>query len=133
GILARNASSTELRPVTTSGPLPESDCRGRGARWVFCAASVLRPPRFSARRSWAALRLPAGWYGRSSALGVGPLPSSACLPWPPEPTCGPLRPLRTAPARGFLPLLFMSTHLIVGAIAPVNPLPASNARRWGCL
>ena len=89
GMPARRASTTELRPVTISRgaslrPGGRRRCAGRPGAW--------RP---SVRR--AACCLYALWYGRSSALGVGPLPSSALRPWPPVPMVGPfldLRPLR---------------------------------------
>src|SRR5690606_30455548 len=54
--------------------------------------------RAASRRSFAALRLPATCQLRSSAFGVGPLPSSALRPWPPVPEVAPFLLLR-APGR----------------------------------
>src|SRR4051794_40772153 len=96
---ARSASTTELRPATISdSSLLFGRRAGRGAPGFWP-----RWPERAAARSAAAFRLPAGWYSRSSALGVGPLPSRARRPRPPEPTFGPLLFLRTAPGR---PCLF---------------------------
>src|SRR5699024_4827120 len=97
GSPARSASTTAFRPATTSWPAVFGP-RLFGRAWLrFCSA---------------ALRLPAGWYGRSSAFGVGPVPRSALRPGPPVPTCGPfLLPVRrTAPGRRELPAIVSSTQ-----------------------
>src|SRR5215212_745841 len=107
-MLAAIASSTGLRPATHSAPepgrpvwegrnrrpgpaLPEprpelSDGPGAGATWLVA---------FLARC--------AAWYGRSSALGVGPLPSRPRRTRPPEPALLDLPLRRTAPLRWLLP------------------------------
>ena len=54
---------------------------------------------FASSRSARAACLCALWYGRSLALGVGPLPSSPRRTCPPEPTAGFLLVLRIAPLR----------------------------------
>ena len=59
---------------------------GAGAGAGAAGAAV---PRLAAERSASCLLLCALWYGRSSALGVGPLPSRALRPWPPVPMVGP--------------------------------------------
>src|SRR5690606_40445434 len=70
-----------------------------GARFPRPAPEPGLPlPAAAAKRSAAALRLPATCQLRSSALGVGPLPSSALRPSPPEPLLGPFLPL-AAPGR----------------------------------
>jgi hypothetical protein len=139
GILARSASSTELRPVTTSNSASDLALRVeeppppvlpvpvlrpvRGAPEPEPPGARLRPPPAAAKRSLAALALPAGWYGRSSALGVGFLPSRAWRPCPPEPTWGPLLPLRTAPVRDLRSVFFISQN------SNVHP---TGCLRWLC-
>jgi hypothetical protein len=57
--------------------------------------------RLSERAVFAAVffRFAAAWYGRSSALGVGPLPAKRFLLFPPVPFEGPFLSLRIAPFR----------------------------------
>ena len=91
GTPARSSSTTELRPATHSGPpspLPLA---------LGLAAS---------RRSAARAVLCALWYGRSSARGVGPLPSRPLRRRPPEPAVGlPLPDFLIAPRRLLLPAI----------------------------
>src|SRR5690349_4981309 len=105
---ARSASTTEFRPETIScvddvrPPRPPAALRDADAdRWPE------RPWPATTRFSAAAFFLYAAWYGRSSALGVGPLPSSDLRPCPPVPTDAPfLDPgLRVAPRRWELPAM----------------------------
>ena len=85
-----------------------SRSRGRLA-FELGVREVLRdPPRpagFAAALSAARLRLAAGCFGRSVALGVGPRPSSFCLPRPPDPTSAPFFSVRIAPLRFELPAI----------------------------
>src|SRR4051812_16472462 len=87
GMPARSASTTLLRPETIScvellrPPFEPAALRDAPAA---CRPDVPRVPA-TARRSAATLALCAGWYSRSSALGVGPRPSSARRFLPPVP------------------------------------------------
>src|SRR5215212_1769320 len=102
------ASSTGLRPATHSAPEPGRPvCDGRNRRPVAPPCEP-RPELSEEPGVGATLLVPflarcAGWYGRSSALGVGPLPSRPRRTRPPEPALldFPLR--RTAPFRWLLP------------------------------
>ena len=59
--------------------------------------------------SAAFLRFAAAWYGRSSAFGVGPLPSKRRLFFPPVPPVGPFLELDRAAPRGFaVPAIYFS-------------------------
>src|SRR5690606_4150274 len=105
GIFARSASSTELRPVTFSVSSPDF---ALGARFGLLPPLLVgRPPGrplppAAANRSLAAFRLPATCQARSSALGVGPRPSSDLRPSPPVPLSGPFFLPLCAPGRGGL-------------------------------
>src|SRR5690242_3881086 len=74
GTSARSASTTELRPATTSelalplAPRPEPE---RPDERDPDAYPGLVLPCLAAARAFLA----AGWYSRSAAFGVGPLPS----------------------------------------------------------
>ena len=87
GIPARSASTTEFRPETIScvellrPPLDPAALRLADA---CCRPDVPRVPA-TARRSAAIFALCAGWYSRSSALGVGPRPSRDRRFLPPVP------------------------------------------------
>src|SRR6476660_5915395 len=107
GMSARSASTTALRPATTSddalAPPPERPepragrpCGGRPP--VAYPGLALLVPRVAERALLAA-----GWYSRSAAIGVGPLPSNAFRRCPPDPTDAPLPALRTAPRRWEFP------------------------------
>src|SRR4051794_1035797 len=99
GTSARSASTTELRPATTS----------LEARPLRVPPDRRTPPpdRVSAPLAADLAILCALCCGRSAALGVGPLPSSPRRRWPPEPTVEPFLelPLRTAPRRWELPAI----------------------------
>ncbi len=89
GTFARSASATGLRPTSSSAA---SALRLRGP------PGPPRPrPRSVSRRAAEAARRAAGWPLRSTAGGVGPLPVSARLTLPPEPTWAPFLDLRIAP------------------------------------
>src|SRR5699024_1889179 len=88
---SRSASSTALRPATWSLPGDFREPRPPPPR---------RAPPVGAEAPLYAL-----WFGRSSAFGVGPLPSRARRRTPPEPTLAPFLPLRTAPRRELLPAI----------------------------
>src|SRR6478609_9360499 len=92
---ARSASSTELRPVTVS---VSSAALERGVRLTLACRGLGLPPA-ATNRSCAAFRLPATCQARSSAFGVGPLPSSALRLWPPVPLVAPFFLLLPAPGR----------------------------------
>ncbi len=101
GTSVRSASSTALRPATTSAPpVARRVPRTTPLAAPLPACDVLR---FSA----STFRLCAAWYVRSSAFGVGPLPSRDLRLWPPVPTRAPflLPSLRTAPGRFELPAI----------------------------
>src|SRR6478735_1398806 len=106
GMSARSASTTALRPATISDdalalPPERPDPRaGRpcGRPPVAYPGLALLVPRVADRAFLAA-----GWYSRSAALGVGPLPSNAFRRCPPDPTDAPLPDLRTAPRRWEFP------------------------------
>ena len=90
GSSARNASTTELRPAIHSWSPPPLPMGRRGRL----------PVTFSSR----AFFLWALWYGRSFALGVGPLPSRPRRTRPPDPAVGlPLPVFLIAPLRCELP------------------------------
>ena len=109
GTFARKASTTEFLPDRTS-KLSEALV----IRRPFLAAAPATPAVFGPDATNSPLRetltpvalflsadflaLKALWPLRSSALGVGPLPSSFLRPWPPVPTFGPFLPL-AAPGR----------------------------------
>ena len=116
---ARSASTTEFRPDTIScvellrPPLDPAALRLAPADW---RPDVPRVPA-TARRSAATFALCAGWYSRSSALGVGPLPSRDRRFLPPVPALATFLepPLRTAPRRSEFPAMFSSPRSMVGA------------------
>src|SRR4051794_22821485 len=109
GMSARRASTTALRPATISddGLPPAAPPPGRpdpraGRPWgrgpEAYPDGLPAAPRLAVARAFLA----AGWYSRSAALGVGPLPSNAFRRCPPEPTVAPFCDfdgLRTAPRR----------------------------------
>src|SRR6478609_2379637 len=106
GMPARRASTTELRPETISWvderlpprlPLALRDAPAEGRPEPATLVLFASAPGF----------LYALWYGRSSALGVGPLPSSALRPLPPVPAWAPffVPALRVAPRRWELPAM----------------------------
>src|SRR3954451_16670095 len=109
GMPARSASTTLLRPETIScvellrPPLEPAALRDAPADW---RPDVPRVPA-TARRSAAIFALCAGWYSRSSALGVGPRPSRLRRFLPPVPALAVfLDPaLRVAPRREELPAI----------------------------
>ncbi len=76
-----------------------------------------RPPVFAAARSARAFALPAGWYGRSSAFGVGPRPSSAWRPLPAGPDLRPLLALADGAPTG--------TRLAAALHATLHSVPAA--------
>src|SRR5699024_1177580 len=107
GTSSRSASSTALRPATWSLP---GDFR-----------APLPPPPRRAPPEGAEAPLYALWFGRSSAFGVGPLPSRARRRTPPEPTLAPFLPLRTAPRRELLPAIArLLSPSVPGAEAPAG-------------
>src|SRR6476469_10649774 len=83
GTSARSASTTELRPATISLEALPPERRVPPPREPV--PREVGPPLFAAALAilWAL------WLGRSSARGVGPLPSSPRRRWPPEPTDAP--------------------------------------------
>src|SRR3954447_16105999 len=90
GTPSRSASTTELRPaIHSASPLVRRFGR---EPWLLAVLEAV---------FWAALW--ALWYGRSLALGVGPLPSRPRLTRPPDPAVGFLAVLRTEPLRWLLP------------------------------
>ena len=103
GICARSASTTGLRPTSSSGDSPRARA---GLRAAFFAAAV-------ARRC-------AGCPLRASAGGVGPRPSSPRRRCPPEPTTAPfLLPVpRRAPRRCELPAISRPSCLGAGLRRP---------------
>src|SRR6478735_8787273 len=100
GSPARSASTTELRPAIHSwSPAPLLPGRPLTRRG--------RPA--GARSSFAFLW--ALWYGRSVALGVGPLPSRPRRTRPPDPAVGlPLPDFLMAPLRLELPGTVYTLH-----------------------
>src|SRR3954447_872737 len=112
GMPARSASTTLLRPDTISWvellrpPLEPAALRDAPAD---CRPEVPRVPA-TARRSAATFALCAGWYSRSSALGVGPRPSRDRRFLPPVPALAVFleAPLRTAPRRSEFPAMVSS-------------------------
>ena len=88
--LGRHRLEHGLRPTTHSG-----SGAGPAGRGPVPPVDVRRSARFLA---WCA-----AWYGRSSALGVGPRPSSPRRTRPPEPAVLPLPLRRTAPLRWLFP------------------------------
>src|SRR6476620_104106 len=111
GTSARRASTTELRPATTS-----LEARERfGAPWPPERADP-RAPGAAARLATARARRAAGCFSRSTALGVGPRPSRPLRRWPPLPTVAPFldAPLRVAPRRWELPAMCESRLSGVG-------------------
>src|SRR3954470_16049002 len=79
GMSARSASTTELRPATISDDAlppaaPDRPPARPGGREPDAYPGLLpAAPRWLVPRAFLA----AGWYSRSAALGVGPLPSKA--------------------------------------------------------
>src|SRR6476646_6146007 len=111
GTSARRASTTALRPATTS-----LEARERfGAPWPPERAGP-RAPGVAARLATARARRAAGCFSRSTALGVGPRPSRPLRRWPPLPTVAPFldAPLRVAPRRWELPAMCESRLSGVG-------------------
>src|SRR5690606_14141083 len=94
-----------------------------GPRW--CAPDADRSAAFFL---WYAL-----WLGRSSARGVGPLPSRPRRIRPPEPAVGlPLRRFRTAPRRRELPDELPGMRLLRCAYAPPSALWCVGDLDSGC-
>ena len=138
------------QPVVALGALGDvrglgRDLRLEGLQHRSCGRSPTRRRRRACRcggrprRAAARCRRPASaaffaryaaWYGRSSAFGVGPLPSRPRRTRPPEPAVLPLPRLRTAPLRWLLPTMSSSTCSFV--LQWVVPGPGTSAVRPGC-
>src|SRR5262249_42541733 len=81
-----------------------------------------RAPGGGGARPAAAARGGGGCPVRASAGGVGPLPRSARLRCPPEPTCAPFFDLRTAPCRRELPAIASAGSSAGRPACPRRPL-----------
>src|SRR6476620_11614569 len=114
GTSARRASTTELRPATTSLDVRErrpEPAPPRGAPPRLAPERWPPPALLPSRLAMARARRAATCLVRSSALGVGPLPSRPLRRWPPLPTVAPFLDLRIAPRRWELPAMGVQSRL----------------------